>query len=264
MYNTQHTKRLSQFTIRNSPFTIHHSQFTIHLGHAMEFRAYWQIIRRRWWLPIVLTALVTLFSLSQLQPWQTPPPLYTASLRMLIGVLPAAASDATAYDPRYYAWLTSEYLVDDFTEVVRSELFAKNVSARLAQQNITVPASTIQGSAATGKQHRIISLSLTWPDRNQLAAIADATAVELHDNAANYFRQLGTDGAGITLLDGPAIGVVGPTLRSRLELPLRILLGLFVGLGLLFLLDYLDTSIRTREEVETLGLHIIGEIPRHR
>ena len=47
-------------------------------------------------------------------------PQYTATLRMLVGVLPAAEADVAAYDPRYYAWLTSEYLVDDFTEVVRS------------------------------------------------------------------------------------------------------------------------------------------------
>ncbi len=53
---------------------------------------------------------------------------------MLVGVLPAAEADRTAYDPRYYAWLTSEYLVDDFTEVVCSDLFARNVSARLAEQ----------------------------------------------------------------------------------------------------------------------------------
>jgi hypothetical protein len=105
----------------------------------MELREYWQIFRHRWWISVALTTLVALFSLVQLRPWQPAPVSYTATLRMLVGVLPAASIDATAYDPRYYAWLTSEYLVDDFTEVVRSELFAKNVSARLAAQEIIVP-----------------------------------------------------------------------------------------------------------------------------
>ena len=228
----------------------------------MELRTYWQILRRRWWLPLLVAALVALFSLIQLRPWQPAAPAYTASLRLLVGVLPLAGVDAAAYDPRYYAWLTSEYLVDDFTEVVRSALFAKNVSARLAAQSITVPPSTIQGSAATGQRHRIITLNLNWGDQAQLTAIADAVAAELSENAPAYFRQLGTDGAGVTLIDGPTISPVGPSLRSRIELPLRILLGLLVGIGLVFLLEYFDTSIRSREELETMGFTVIGEIPR--
>lgn len=230
----------------------------------MEVREYGRILRRRWWLPLVVMGLVALFSALQLRPWQTPPPTYAASMRLLIGVLPATDDDSTAYDPRYYAWLTSEYLVDDFTEVVRSELFARNVSARLAEQSITVPPGAILGSAATGKQHRIISLSLNWGDAAELAQIAGAVAAELNENALLYFRQLGTDRAGVTLIDGPTIALVGPSLRNRLEFPLRLLFGLLVGIGLIFLLDYLDTSVRSRAALEELGFVVIAEIPRHR
>lgn len=230
----------------------------------MELRAYWEIIRRRWWLPLLLAGLVAILSAVQLRPWVTPPPSYTASMRLLVGVLPATDAPDAAYDPRYYAWLTSEYLVDDFTEVVRSGLFARAVSARLADQSIEVPPGAIQGSAATGRQHRIITLSFGWDDAEQLAAIADAAAAELNENAAAYFQVLGTQGAGVTVLDGPSIGPVGPSLRDKLEWPLRIALGLLVGLGFVFLLDYLDTSLRTRQEVEALGLRMLGEIPKHR
>lgn len=230
----------------------------------MEMRAYWEIVRRRWWLPLLLAVLVAAISAVQLRPWSPPPPHYTASLRMLVGVLPATEAPLTAYDPRYYAWLTSEYLVDDFTEVVRSQLFATAVSARLANQSIQVPPGAIQGSAATGRQHRIITLSFGWHDAGQLEAIAQAAAAELSENAAIYFTALGTEGAGVTLLDAPAVGAVGSGLRERLEWPLRIGLALLVGLGLVFLLDYLDTSVRDRREVEALGLRVLGEIPKHR
>jgi capsular polysaccharide biosynthesis protein len=228
----------------------------------MELRQYAQILLRRWWLPVLLALLVGIFSLIQLRPWQPSPPLYAASMRLLVGVLPATEADVTAYDPRYYAWLTSEYLVDDFTEVVRSALFAQNVSNRLAGQGINVPTGAIQGSAATGEQHRIITLSLTWGDEAQVQAMAEAAAAELSENAATYFQALGTDGAGVTLIDGPTVGAVSPSLRNRLELPLRVLLGLIVGIGLVFLWDYLDTSVRDRKEVEALGLTVIAAIPK--
>jgi capsular polysaccharide biosynthesis protein len=230
----------------------------------MELRAYWEILRRRWWLPLFLALLVAIISAVQLRPWQTHPPSYHASMRLLVGVLPATDAPVNFYDPRYYAWLTSEYLVDDFTEVVRSQLFAQGVSTRLAGQAIDLPAGVIQGSAATGQQHRIITLTFNWGDHEQLAAIANAAAAEITENAPRYFQALGTEGAGVTVLDGPTVGVVGASLRDRLEWPMRIGLGLLVGLGFVFLLDYLDTSVRNRREVETLGLRVIGEIPKDR
>ena len=230
----------------------------------MELRQYVQILRRRWWMPISLALLVGLLSAVQLKPWQPQPVSYTVSMRLLLGVMPATEADGTTYDPRYTAAQTSEYLVDDFTEVVHSELFARNVSRRLAGQGLQIPAGLLQGSASTGKTHRIVSIRFGWPDRGEAVMIAEAALAELSENALTYFRQLGMDGAVATLIDGPTVSEVGPALRQRIELPLRIALGFLVGLGLIFLLDYLDVSIRNQQELEELGFAVLGAIPKHR
>jgi len=228
----------------------------------MELREYWAILRRHIWIPIALVALTLLFSLLQMRPWQSVPPTYSASMRLLVGVLPATDADVAAYDPRYYGWLTSEYLVDDFTEVVRSGLFAQKVSERLADDAIVVPAGAIQGSAATGALHRILTLGFSWHDAAQLEAIANAAAAELSENSAFYFQQLGTEGAGVTIIDPPAVGAVGGGVRQQLELPLRLLLALLVGVGIAFLLEYLDTKVRTEKDIEEAGLRLLGRIPK--
>lgn len=248
----------------------------------MELREYWQILRRRWAIPLILIVAVAVLSAVQLRPWEERPPQFGATMRILVGVMPAVDADQTAYDPRYYAWLTSEYLVDDFTEVVRSSLFAQNVSLRLENMShpadgnsespnntertalFSVPAGAIQGSAATGRQHRILTLNLVWGDAQQAAVIAEAAAAELIENAPVYFRQMGTENADVTLLDPPVVYAIGPSLRERLEWPMRIGLALAVGVGIVFLLAYLDTSVRTRHDLETLGLAILGEIPKNR
>lgn len=228
----------------------------------MELFDYWRILRRRGWIAVGLALLVAGISAVQLRPWQSPPPSYSASLRLLVGVEPAAPADAAAYDPRYYAWLTSEYLVDDFTEVVGSQLFAEGVNRRLAAQGIVVPTGLIQGSAATGKQHRLIRLTLNWGDPAQLSAIADAAVAELMERTPAYFQQLGTPDVAVTLLDKPVVSPVGAGVRQRLEWPLRVLLAFLAGVGLIFLLDYLDTSIRRSDELEELGLAVAGVIPK--
>lgn len=229
----------------------------------MELRDLVHILRRRWWIPFVLAGFVGLFSAIQLRPWQAYPVHYSSSLRVLITIEPATDADASTYDPRYFAALVSEYLVDDFTEVVRSELFARNISERLADLDITIPAGVIHGQATTGKQHRIITLSFHWPDREQAYEIATAAVAELEEDATLYFQQLATSSAAITLLDGPTIHAIGPSLRTRLEFPLRLILGLIASVFLIFFLDYWDTSVRELRELEELGIKILGAIPRY-
>ena len=229
----------------------------------MELRAYWAILRRRWAAPVLLPVLVALFSAVQLRPWQAPAPSYNVSMRMLIGVLPLEDSDsARYYDPRYYAWMTSEYLVDDFTEVLGTEMFANAISARLTEQGLRIPPGLIRAQANTGKQHRIIRLSFSWDDATALQAIADATVAELEQNADAYFAQLGTQDAGVRVLDSPVVVPQGQSARARVELPLRILLALVVGIGAAFLREYVDDTVRRREELEEMGLPVLITVPR--
>ena len=230
----------------------------------MELREYWAILRRRWVAPVLLPVLVALFSAVQLRPWEAPPPTYSASMRMLVGVLPLEGVDDVEYDPRYYAWMTSEYLVDDFTEVLASELFAKAVNARLAAKEIVISAGLLRASANTGKQHRIIRLTFNWHDAGELQEIGDAAVAELEENAAAYFAQLGTQGAGVQVMDSPAVVPVGPSARQRVEWPLRILLALVVGIGLAFLQEYLDDTVRRRNELEEMGLPCLVAVPKQR
>ena len=99
----------------------------------MELRAYWRIIRRRWWLPVGLALLVLVFTLAMQRPWQAKPTTFSASMRFNVGIQPERIPGVYTYD-RYYTMLTSEYLVDDLGEIVRSQVFAQEVSKRLAEQ----------------------------------------------------------------------------------------------------------------------------------
>lgn len=229
----------------------------------MELRAYWAVIRRRWWLPIGLALLVAALTLIAQRPWQPRPASYNASMRFNVGIQPERIPGVYTYD-RYYTMLTSEYLVDDLGEIVRSQAFAEAVSQRLAEQGIVVPAGVIGASTQPGKLHRILTVNIGWPREEELRAIADAVTATLTDSTADFFGQFSAEEADIRLLDPPIIGIVGRPAREQLDLPLRILLALAAGVGLAFLLDYLDRSVRDRSDVEKLGLPILAEIPRNK
>ena len=227
----------------------------------MELRAYWRIILRRWWLPGGLGLLVLALTLVTNRPWQARPPTFNASMRFNVGVQPERIPGVYTYD-RYYTMLTSEYLVDDMAEIVRSGAFAEAVSQRLADQGIAVPAGAIGASTQPGKLHRIFTVNITWPDEAQLRAIADAVAATMTQSSADFFAEFTSAEADIRLIDAPSISRVGQPARQQLDIPLRVLLALAAGVALAFLLDYLDDSVRDRGDLERLGLPVMGEIPR--
>jgi capsular polysaccharide biosynthesis protein len=227
----------------------------------MELREYWRIIARRWWLPVGLAVLVAAMTLAAQRPWQPRPASYTAGMRFNVGIKPERIPGVYTYD-RYYTMLTSEYLVDDLGEIVRSQAFAAAVSQRLAAQGLTIPAGAIGASTQPGKLHRIMTINVSWPNENELRAIANAVAATLTQSSSDFFSQFSADEADIRQIDAPVVSAVGLPAREQLDLPLRVLLALAAGVGLAYLLDYLDRSVRDRSEVEALGLTVLSEIPR--
>ena len=228
----------------------------------MELRQYWHIVWKRVWIIVVLLVIVLIGSLALRT---EPPPLYQATMRFLVGKVPEARTgDYYTYD-RYYTWLSSEHLADDLSEVVKGSLFADDVSAYLAQKGepIAVSPGAIQGSTVAEKQHRILTLRITWDNADELAAIANAAAEVLPQNGPDYFATVGVGEASFRLFDRPVVVPVGKSLRERLDLPIRLFLALLAGVALAFLLDYLDDTVRDRAELEAMGITVLGEI-RHR
>ena len=141
----------------------------------MLVRSYVAILRRRWWILAAILILTLLLTLVTQRPWQSPPPGYALGMSLSVGIQPEQTPGQYTYDG-YYTALSSEYLVDDFSEIVKGSEFAAEVSRRLANQGITVSPGAIQGSAQTGKLHRILQLTLYGSDPTQLNAIGDAVS----------------------------------------------------------------------------------------
>jgi capsular polysaccharide biosynthesis protein len=157
--------------------------------------------------------------------------------------------------------MASEYLVDELTEIVGSEAFARAVSEELANSDLDLPTSTLRGSMIADRTHRILTLHLTWEDQAQLGEIANAAAKAIRERSADFLGQLGTADADIRLIDPPIVLPVARSLKDKLDLPIRLFLALVAGVALAFLLDYLDDTVHDRAEVEALGLAVLGEIP---
>ncbi len=226
----------------------------------MELRQYWKIALRWWWLILLPPLVVGVYGLVV---YRTPQGAFTTALRFTAGqseVLTASPN----YDPNYYRWLTSEYIVSGLKDWARTGAFAEAVSAELAARGVDIPAGPVNGAIASDNARSVLVIYLTWPEPQQLRAMADAVTKVLQDQNGTVFPQLGGQPAQIVPLDQPGIAPVPPSLRARLDLPLKVGLGWLVGLALALAAHYLDPFVREKEELEGMGLRVVAEIPRRK
>ena len=92
----------------------------------MELRQYWRIIWQRWWLIAAMLLVVLVVSLVT---HQEPAPVYVASMRFAIGIEGDEPVSTVSGEGRSDAWLASEYLADDLSEVLKGGDFAARISA---------------------------------------------------------------------------------------------------------------------------------------
>lgn len=222
----------------------------------MELRQYYRVLLRRWLLAVIPAAVVLVIGLATYQP---PPQAYNVGVRFLVAQTPQTTAP-TIQEERYYNWLASEYIVNGLTDWIQGRKFATAVSAELALRGLDVPAGAIQVVADNVRSMLLISIS--YGDADVLAAIMESAITVAREQNGDALPQLGGDRALIIPLDEVNVVPISAGLRSQLDLPLRIALALAAGLGLALLAEYLDPMVRGKENLEKIGLSVLGEIPK--
>ncbi len=220
----------------------------------MEFRTLLKILKRYWYLIVIPPVLVSVFTLIT---YRAPAEAYTATLRFSVGYAPEQQT-TSLYDRKYPAWLTSEYIAGGLSDWAKTGDFAQAVAAA-AGNDIT--AGEVAGSLVSDHLRSIVVLYLNGGNPERLTAIGSAAITVLQQRNNLVFPQNG-EGAIVTALDGVVVAPAAPSLRTRLDIPIRIALGLALGVVLAFLVWYFDPRLRDRADAEAIGLNIIAEIPK--
>jgi capsular polysaccharide biosynthesis protein len=231
----------------------------------MELREYWSIIRRRWWLPAAIT-LVALIAATVVGVRGAT--AYKTDMRLAVSTIPTPDPNGVLYyDPTYYSNLDSEYLADDMSEFMTSRAFADEVHRELAASSspYDVDIETIMSATRAKKTHRFIDITLTTSTFDEGQAIAGSVSRILSDpnHVSQYLTALTAYHAQMEIVTPPVTHRANTLLGLISEIGLRTIIGLLAGVGLAFLIDYVDPSVRTRQEAERLlQTPVLGEIPR--
>ncbi len=224
----------------------------------MELRAYWQVLKRRWIWIIIPTAVALVLALVTYSPSG---PMYNAGVRFIVGQEPTDAADLSD-EERLANWKASEYVVNTLADWVRGGQFAELVSEDLAAQGVTVAPQSIVGSTVSDSTRSMMVLSMNYHDATVLEQMLNSAGLVLKEQNDKGLPQLGGIPAEMVQLDPPIVNQVPPGITKQLELPLRIALAIGAGIGLAFLVDYLDPTVRESKELESMDIPVIVEIPK--
>ena len=227
----------------------------------MELRQYWQIVWDRRLLVLGVTLVALVAAIVSVAALPQPLPSYQATVQL--GVRPTQFP-ARSYEQygEYYLFLSSEYLNDDIINIVKSPGFVEALQKRFANRPEGPPNGSIKGD----KAHRVITFTVSsdrGPDATLMAQGIQELLMQPGPGDPDYRKVLSEQDPHFTVIDPPRLTVQPGVRRGALDVGIRTLLGLIVGLALAFLLHYLDPTLHDRGEAERLtGLPVLGEIPR--
>lgn len=226
-------------------------EMTINLGD------FFRIIKSRMKLIVLITTLALIAA--SIYSFYVKKPTYTASTSIIIGKQQETALKETTSKSttQYNDVMMYQNLVKTYKEIAVSDLVMQGAADNL-KNKVSVGDLRSKVSVVPKTDTQIITVTATADSSVKAYTYANAVSDSFVASAKDVFPT----GGDIQILDKAKMpsGPSGP--NKKLNIAIGFFLGLMLSIGIVFLLEYLDNTIKTEKDVENyLDLPIIGVIP---
>ncbi len=217
----------------------------------MELRGYLEILRRRWWV-ILLLPLVAGISAYVVTKQMTP--IYRATAVILVN---------QTQDPgtvQYNDVLTSERLTNTYAQLVKRRVVLDKVVQKLS---LPMTAGQLDGKVTVTPvtNTQLLHISVDDPSPSQAALIANTLAQAFIDDNSSELGRPGT----VSVTDQATVPGAPAKPNVKLNTVLGLMLGLMLAGGVVLVQEYLDDTVKTPEDVEEVaGVPALGVVSRFR
>ncbi len=210
------------------------------------------IIRERLWFIIFITILAV--GASATISYFVLEPVYRASTTLMVGKPPEYYMDSTQLQIQDLN--LNQRLARTYGEIVKSRGVSELVISRL-ELNLTPEQLKNKTSVDLVKDTEFITISVTDTNPEQAAIIANKVAEIFQDRVIEMMKV-----DNVQVLDSAIVPKSPIKPRPQLNIAIAGVLGIMLSVFIVFLLEYLDNTIKTPEDIEKyLGLNVIGIIP---
>ncbi|MBV4425505.1 YveK family protein [Clostridium tyrobutyricum] len=217
---------------------------------TLDLQDFFYIIKKRLKLIVlitlgcaVITGLVSVFLIK---------PTYEASSSIIVGK-PTNNIKTDNNDVMMY-----QNLVKTYAQIAQSDSVAKAALNKL-NENITLDQFQKMVSVTPQEGTQILTIKADSKDPNEAAKVVDTMASSFISESKKVFPT----GGDIQIMDRAQIPNKPVKPKKTLNVAIAFFLGLIVSVGISFLLEYQDNTIKTEDDIDRyLELPVIGVIPK--
>jgi capsular polysaccharide biosynthesis protein len=218
----------------------------------MELQEYLNILKKRWSLLVVITLVTTL--VSGIVSYFVIKPTYKSDISVIIGRQDNTAT--TTPNMSYNDVMMYQKLVKTYSELTKSRTVAENAIQKLS---LGMKAEQIQGmvSVAPKGDTEFLTITVRSKDAKLAMDIANQLAQSLKEVSLQIKKV-----DNVQILDPAQLPTSPDNPKPMLNMAIAFFLGLMVSVGLIFLLEYLDNTVKSPDDIEKiLDIPVIGTIP---
>ena len=217
----------------------------------MELMEYFTIIKKRILMVILITIGATV--LSGVLSYFVISPTYKADISVIIEkveskseVAPTDINDVLMY----------QKLVKTYSEFTKSRKVSENVIQAL---KLDIQPSQLQSMVTVEPKGDTEFLTITVKSKDP------KEAMNIANQLAKSLKIVSNDvkkADNVQLLDEAELPTAPDSPNPKLNMAIAFFIGLMVSMGIAFLLEYLDKTVKSQEEIEKItGIPVIGIIP---
>lgn len=221
----------------------------------MELKQYWLIVKRR----LVMIALIIAVSCLTIGIYSSYfiKPQYEASAKLIVNQYKDSSSLLPSIDVG--AINTTIGLIKTYKEILRTPRMMKKVVKQYPDLGVTYSELIGKVSVSSVNETQVMSISVRDDTYEQAALIANAVAIVFQKSVPELMK---VDNVSVLDQADPKEyhGPVAP--NPKMNIAVTFMLALMVGVGISFLLDYLDDTVKTEEDIESLlDVPVLTSIP---
>jgi capsular polysaccharide biosynthesis protein len=227
-------------------------------GDDVELKQYWIIIKRRLLLIVLIVAICCL-SIGMYSQYFIKPQ-YEASAKLIVNQFKESSSLLPSID--LGAINTTIGLIKTYKEIIRTPRMMKRVVEAYPELGMTYGELIGKVSVSSVNETQVMSVSVRDSSYEQAANIANAVAVVFQKSVPELMKV-----DNVSVLDpadpSESRGPVAPNVKMNIAV--AFIFALLLGIAIAFLLEYLDDSVKSEEDVEALlAVPVLTSIPKFR
>lgn len=217
---------------------------------VIDLREYLSIIKKKWFIMAILCAVCV--AASTVYSFFIAKPVYQAETTLIVKTEKTEGTNTVTSDQIK----TTQQLAVTYGEIIKSRKVLDDVIKNLnLEESYGSLSSKI--SVSTVSDTQIIKVSVQDTNKSNAAKIANEIPKVFAKEAIRI-----ADANGVEVIDKAQTPVNPVSPNKKMNILIAGVLGVMIGLFIIFIIEFLNTKIKTPQDIEKeLGLPLLGVIP---